>query len=148
MGAYDEGRVDEPGAVEVALGDSQDDRSTGKGKSKGLRGFLQRRGSAANNGVSSSSGGASVNSGSRGKAKNNQPLISAYEMDLAACNTAEEAPTSRPPSRGRRASKSPSRDRARSLEERRIRNPNIARKFGKLLRVYGDDGGDRQRAHV
>ena len=59
-------------------------------------------------------------------------------MDL---ETEEEAP---PPARGRRlrrASKSPSRARARSLEDGRVRNPNIARKFTRLLRVYDDKEG-------
>ncbi|GKY99776.1 hypothetical protein MPSEU_000931500 [Mayamaea pseudoterrestris] len=42
-------------------------------------------------------------------------------------------------SRGRRRSKSPARQRARSLDDRLIRNPSIARKFRRLLRVYDDE---------
>lgn len=52
--------------------------------------------------------------------------------------------------RGRRtASKSPApKDRARSLDDTgRIRNPNIAKKFSRLLKVYGNDINDEDRGN-
>jgi hypothetical protein len=44
-----------------------------------------------------------------------------------------------PMGRSRQSSESPARSRARSLDERRIRNPSIARKYNRLLRVYDQD---------
>ena len=102
-----------------------------KEKRKGLRSLLQRRNSKSQPLGTSSV----VSSTSR---RRNQPHMAAYE--------AEVDPPSRSISRGRRRNGSPSRDRARSLEERRIRNPNIARKFSRLLRVYNDE--ERRPAEV
>ncbi|KAL7581360.1 hypothetical protein ACA910_021955 [Epithemia clementina (nom. ined.)] len=41
--------------------------------------------------------------------------------------------------RGRSGQEKSEASRSRSLEERRVRNPNIARKFSRMLRVYGDE---------
>ena len=100
-------------------------------KRKGLRSLLQRRNSKTQ-GLGTAS---VVSSTSR---RRNQPRMAAYEA---------EAEPPRSASRGRRrGGSSPSRTRAHSLEERRIRNPNIAKKFSRLLRVYNDE--DRRPAEV
>ena len=134
-GAYDENRMDR--VDEMPSEETEDDNievtlvGPKKEKRKGLRALLQRR-----NGKSQTLGGASsvISSGSR---RRGQPHMAAYEAEI-------EPPRSA--SRGRRRGVSPSRARARSLEERRIRNPNIAKKFSRLLRVYNDE--DRRPAEV
>lgn len=134
--AYDEGPIDRPfdgkdskesdeqGGVEVAL---TDERTPEKARRK-LRGLMKRRGS----GKANTSSQSSVGSGSQ--PLKSQPLLGPYGMDLQASGGSNS-------DRGRRRSesKSPSRDRARSLDERRIRNPSIARKFSRLIRVYDQD---------
>ena len=118
--AYDNGRVGDTveDSIEVAL--------VTEPKKRGLRALLSRRSG------SKLDGNSSLASGSTGGRLKNQHLLQVN-------NSLEIEPPVR--SRGRRSSKSPSRLRARSLEERRIRNPGIARKFGRLLRVYDDDDG-------
>lgn len=96
-------------------------------KRRGLRAFFRR----TSNKEPPTTDPKSVYSGSKG-ASLMQSGVGTIHLD------AEVAPPSR--SRGRRGSRSlsPSRGRARSLEEKRIRNPNIAKKFSRLLRVYDD----------
>lgn len=87
---------------------------------RGLRALLQR-GRSSNNSQGTASVSTSIVASSRG----------------GGMPQGEERP---PPSRGRRNSKgNKSPGRSRSLEERRVRNPNIARKFSRMLRVYNDD---------
>ena len=131
--AYDEKPLDQlpseeeyDDGIEVTLVGGKKDT-----KRKGLRALLQRR-----NSKSQGLGTASVVSSS--SRRRNQPRMASYEAEV-------EPPRSS--SRGRRrGGASPSRARAHSLEERRIRNPNIARKFSRLLRVYNDE--DRRPAEV
>eukprot|EP00977_Amphora_coffeiformis_P006280 scaffold1351_cov176-Amphora_coffeaeformis.AAC.14 len=133
VSAYDENLVDQAPSeeeyddgIEVTLVGGRKET-----KRKGLRALLQRRNSKPQ-GLSAAS---VVSSSSR---RRNQTRMAAYEAEV-------EPPRSA--SRGRRRSgASPSRARAHSLEERRIRNPNIARKFSRFLRVYNDE--DRRPAEV
>lgn len=100
---------------------------------RGLRAFLKRR----QNGKSSAShASASVSSASR-------KISSARTLD-------HDLMDHTPVASGRRSrdSRSPSRDRARSLEERRIRNPTIAKKFSRLLRVYDEKGETNQVGNI
>jgi hypothetical protein len=90
---------------------------------RGMRGLLNRRGNASREGIVDQT---SVSSSSNG-------IKSHTTVD-----TMEEAKRER----GRVLSEAPMRERARSLEERRVRNPSIARKFSRLLRVY-----DNEKAH-
>ena len=55
-----------------------------------------------------------------------------------------------PPNRGRSHLdlSSPDRLRSHSLEERRMRNPNIAKKFNRLLRVYDENDDRKQLGHI
>ena len=132
--AYDEKRVDQAGTDDEIDDDGIEVRLVGEKKEpkrKGLRALLQRRNSKSNLLGSSSV----VSSSSR---RRNQPQMTAYKNDTE--------PQSRSNSRGRRRSVTPSRERSHSLEERHIRNPNIARKFSRLLRVYNDE--DRRPAEV
>lgn len=94
-------------------------------KKKGLRALLQRRSSkgsfptAARSVVSSNSG--------------RRAPMGVQDVEI-------DPPRSASRGRGRFVSPARNRDRAHSLEERtNSRNPNIARKFSRLLRVYADD---------
>ena len=99
---------------------------------RGLRKFLKlRQGSKA---AAASQGSASTSSRS---------YLQSVSLDL---ETAEMAP----PNRGRSHLdlSSPDRLRSHSLEERRMRNPNIAKKFNRLLRVYDENDDRKQLGHI
>jgi hypothetical protein len=135
--AYDENRVDrtEPTAVSDNVEEDNIEVTLVGGKKekrKGLRALLQRRNTKQSQSLGTSS---VISSSSR---RRGEPQMAAYEAEI-------DPP--RPASRGRRRGVSPSHAaRSRSLEERRIRNPNIAKKFSRLLRVYNDE--DRRPAEV
>eukprot|EP00522_Entomoneis_paludosa_P008128 CAMPEP_0172454030 /NCGR_PEP_ID=MMETSP1065-20121228/11135_1 /TAXON_ID=265537 /ORGANISM="Amphiprora paludosa, Strain CCMP125" /LENGTH=1520 /DNA_ID=CAMNT_0013206289 /DNA_START=261 /DNA_END=4823 /DNA_ORIENTATION=+ len=119
---YDEGRIEESPSGNVESRGSSRRESSTKPK-RGLRALLQRGRSEktpVQNHASASVSTSIVGSGRRANAPIEQE---------------EEAP----PPRGRKNLKASESSRSRSLEERRVRNPNIARKFSRMLRVYGDD---------
>jgi hypothetical protein len=130
-------RHGEKGGVEVAiLNDVQQkpavsapmppsENSTSR---RGLRKFLKLR--QAGRTASTSQG--SVSTSSRSQLPSVSVDLQSASLDLEAA----EAPP--PPSRGR-SQHSPDRLRSRSLDERRIRNPHIAKKFSRLLRVYEEN---------
>jgi hypothetical protein len=137
-GAYDEKKIDQA-ASEESNDDGIEVTLVGAPKEpprrKGLRALLQRRTSK-----SQLTGASSVVSGTR---RGRTLPVAAYAVEA-------DDNASRASRRGRRFSKSPSRSRARSqeerrrgrarsLEEKRIKNPNIARKFSRFIRVYADD---------
>ena len=150
--AYDEGLIGdmsddeeaEMGSIEVALVDpplaSTAVRSESRGR-RGLRGLLKKRRSASSKGLPTKVSASEVGVGSRQPSFNSQALL---QRALDPATGEFTAPGNRDGRSGQRrhsrASKSPSRDRARSLEERRTRNPTIAKKFSRLMRLY-DDGG-------
>ena len=105
-------------------------------KARGLKGFLKRKGSASrttfdqasNNSASyndqHSYTNTSYDESLRQKSQGGNTALTSARVDQ---------------NRGRRSaskSRSPVRGRAKSLDDRRIRNPSIARKFSRLLRVY------------
>jgi len=98
---------------------------------RGLRAFLKRR--QQNSGLgktNTASIGASASRGSISSVSKKSPVVRSGSIDL---ETAYER-------RGRDMMSPQDRLRSRSLEERRIRNPNIAKKWSRLLRVYEQDG--------
>jgi hypothetical protein len=143
--AYDDGPIggdntvdDEMGSIEVALVEPPvvGARSESRGR-RGLRGLLKRR--SKSNGksaaaVKQATASSEVGVGSR---NHNSEILLQKAVDPV---TGEIAP---PRGRNRRGiSKPPSRERAQSLEERRTpRNPTIAKKFTRLMRLYDDDEG-------
>jgi hypothetical protein len=133
--AYDEGHIgdntddDEMGSIEVALVEPPGSlgRTESRGR-RGLRGLLKRRSNskgAAKAVVSSEAGG--------GSRRFNSAILLQQAVDPV---TGEIVP---PRGRNRFGAKPPSRERAQSLEERRTRNPTIAKKFSRLMRLYDDD---------
>jgi hypothetical protein len=123
----DEVFEEEKGDIEIALVNSPpqlQESDTAKPR-RGLRAFFKRR-----QGAKTSSTGPKSISASFSSSSGKTPRITrSIDLDFD------------PPAGGRasRASRSPGRSRARSLEERRIRNPSIAKKFNRLLRVYDDN---------
>lgn len=84
-------------------------------------------------------------SSSRSRKGGSRGLSFLADVDLCSMEEAPP-PLSKSSSHSKRHSRnslSPDRERARSLEEPRIRNPNIARKFNRLLRVYDTDNSQR-----
>lgn len=106
--------------VEVSLVDTPT-------RKRGLRGFLGKHRKKQPNALSSH-----VSLGSR---------LDKTDGKLEQDPSLEDSEVPPPPRRGRLLTKSPGRQRARSLEERRPRNPSIARKFSRMLRVYDEGAG-------
>lgn len=130
--------LDTKGVNKIDLADGSSQNISGKGR--GLRGFLRGKGSLSrgsnDNNSASLSGKQSLETAN---ASYNEAMrdFGAHE----AVATTIEKPTE-DADRGRRSaskSRSPIRGRAKSLDDRRIRNPSIARKFSRLLRVYDTD---------
>lgn len=114
-------------------------RSSKSTRSRGLMGFLKRKQAAASKtGSKTGSIDQSTFVSASSVRRTNQPLQEG--MDAVGGEPVECTPESH---RRSAKSRSPSRSRARSLDERRIRNPNIPRTFNRLLRVYDDDKGGR-----
>jgi hypothetical protein len=116
-------------------------------RGRGLRGFLKRKqaerdkrdGNLERDAMTSSSMGSTRRSiGNHTVAT--QPL--GYAVDVEESPPGNDAAKSSRYYRRSSKSRSPSRGRARSLDERRIRNPSLARKFNRLLRVYDRDSED------
>jgi hypothetical protein len=101
----------------------------GSGKGKGLRGLLKRKGSLPRFSLD--------------QTVNHLPPVKDYKSYTnekeQTFQTSTISRSGVETIRGREStsqSASPGRGRAKSLDERRIRNPSIARKFSRLLRVY------------
>jgi hypothetical protein len=110
--------------------------------SGGIQGLLKRRNSCGRDRSSSASATtycsvASPLSRSSGRSRSKESQTPSQSTRGSARSFVNHG---RSFSRGRRMrSKSPSRDRARSMDDRFIRNPSLARKFSRLLRVYDRD---------
>jgi hypothetical protein len=141
--AYDEGAIgdntddDEMGSIEVALVEPPviEARNESRGR-RGLRGLLKRRSKSSGKSSAAAKNTASSEVGAGSRIDNSEMLLQKAVDPV----TGEIAP---PRGRNRRGiSKPPSRERAQSLEERRTpRNPTIAKKFTRLMRLYDDDVG-------
>lgn len=108
-------------------GDSSSDHGVGvallnKPKSRGLRSFLPKRRALKGNAV----------------ALEEDISLLSQSSDVFALDVELPPPLQ---SRGRRYASTQDRERARSLEDSRSRNPNIAKKFSRLLRVKDADTG-------
>jgi hypothetical protein len=116
-------------------------------KVRGLRGFLKRKGSLSRGSMDQgSNNSASLNdykSFSNANASYDEALKEKHAVQLETIDHGNVTnPTHVVDFRGRRSaskSRSPVRGRAKSLDDRRIRNPSIARKFSRLLRVYDSE---------
>jgi hypothetical protein len=139
--AYDEGFIgdtndeDEMGSIEVALVEPPpvSGAATESRGRRGLRGLLTRR--SQSKGAPKLAASSEVGAGSR---RFNADILLQQALDPL---TGEIAPPANSRGRNRRGAKSPSRERAQSLEERRTRNPTIAKKFSRLMRLYDDEEG-------
>jgi hypothetical protein len=117
-------------------------REESKPRSRGLRGFLKRKqadkvGSrSVDKATTAASVSVSVASSRRSDANkaSTRPLGDCADVEQSPSNNYSEVVNRY--SRRSAKSRSPSRNRARSLDERRIRNPGLAQKFNRLLRVY------------
>lgn len=131
-------RNGEKGGVEVAiLNDVQQkpavavptSASEYSSSRRGLRKFLKLRQAGR---TAASMSQSSVSTSSRSQ-------LPSVSVDLQSASLDLEAAEAPPPTLRGRSQRSPDRLRSRSLDERRIRNPHIAKKFSRLLRVYEEN---------
>lgn len=114
------------------------DNST-KNRGRGLRGFLKRKQAAAAAGKMVTSADQSTFTSATSTRRSNYASSLPSNQIIKESGSLEGA-KSFVEGRGRKTqTDSPARSRARSLDERRIHNPNIARKYQRLLRVYNKD---------
>jgi hypothetical protein len=138
-GSYEQGRWEEE-KYDTTVTATQFHVNTSPKAPRGLRGFLNRRYNKGNSGTSQ----VSVGSGSRYSSRYSQKRI--HTLFQNGNEREKDYKEMDPPyasHRGGRASLSPSRERSRSLDERRLRHPGKGRKFSRFVPVYDDD--DRNR---
>lgn len=130
---------EEEGQIEVTLvscpvGEVESEKQASSKQRRGIRSLLSRRqaGKTLSENKSTSTSSATVRS--------------SRSIDYESVEHERSRPSGR--SRHTRDSRSPNRNRAHSLEERRIRNPNIAKKFSRLLRVYDEPEKHQQVGYI
>jgi hypothetical protein len=137
------GAVTASGSFETAPVESQD--TSQKPRGRGLRGFLKRKqAEKAQLGYNIDRDAATSVSMASTRRSNYTTVTTTTKPLGDAVDVEESPPTNYPESSNRyyrrsAKSRSPSRGRARSLDERRTRNSSLGRKFNRLLRVHDND---------
>ena len=142
-GAYDQERIDQSHVDSDFVEDSAEETTglgaegTGTKPKRRLRALLQRGRDKSGQASASVTNGSIAASTRRSVAQSeDEEALTSRNRNGSRSNTnnAKDGST-----RGRVGRGEMDGSRSRSLEERRVRNPNIARKFSRMLRVYGDD---------